>query len=78
MFPKGFETVARDALGKGETIFNLLKGDVRLDKGNYQIVNTGFVNEDMMIDVLADGSLKNWTGNASLQVTFNDATGSGV
>lgn len=70
---EGFATVARDALGKGETIFNLLKGDVRLDKGNYQIVNTVFVNEDMMIDVLADGSLKNWTGNASLQVTFNDA-----
>ena len=73
----GFAIVARDALGQGETEFDKFNGEVRLDQGVYNVTNAHFVNDDVKIDMLADGSLKDWTNKAEFMVAFEDAKVSG-
>lgn len=69
----GFAVLARDALSQGGTRFDRLNGIVTLTGGNYHIDNTHFVNNDVNVDLIADGSLKDWTGNSSFQAVFEDA-----
>ncbi len=68
----GFVVLVRDALGQGETIFDSLSGEIRLNKGSYVFAETALVNSDMTINAEAQGDFKNWTTNALLQVVFNE------
>ncbi len=66
----GFAVVARDALGQGETFFDSIAGEAFVNHGVYELSNVQIDNNALAIDMVADGSLKDWTNDASLKVAF--------
>ncbi len=68
----GFTVVVRDALGQGDTEFASFVGGVTLNKGSYAIDNAQFVGDGLVLDLQADGSLKDWSNKAFLKVAFDE------
>jgi hypothetical protein len=68
----GFTSLARDALSSGETSFSEFSGEVVLSNGSFTVRDAVFVASDYVIDVISDGSLKNWIANTTMHVVYNE------